>query len=127
MARRYGRCRRDQRLRSAVPHGHWRTTTFIAVLQLTGIVALIALDGPINGRSFQTYVDRGLIPDLRLGDIVIMDNLGVHKGPGFQAAIEAAGATVRYLPPCSPDFNPIEKASSTECKNIFIASGYELD
>ncbi|MBS1055132.1 IS630 family transposase, partial [Gluconobacter kondonii] len=112
MARCYGRCRRGQRLRSAVPHGHWKTTTFIAGLRLTGIVAPMVLDGPINGRSFQTYVDRVLVPDLRPGDIVIMDNLGSHKGPGVQAAIEAAGATVRYLPPYSPDFNPIEKAFS---------------
>jgi hypothetical protein len=94
MARRYGRCRRGQRLRSAVPQGHWRTTTFVAGLRLTGIVAPMVLDGPINGRSFQTYVDRVLMPDLRPGDIVIMDNLGSHKGPGVQAAIEAAGATV---------------------------------
>ena len=72
MARRYGRCRRGQRLRSAVPHGHWKTTTFVAGLRLTGIVAPMVLDGPINGRSFQTYVDRVLIPDLRPGDIVII-------------------------------------------------------
>ncbi|MFT8786883.1 MAG: IS630 family transposase [Gluconobacter oxydans] len=157
MARRYGRCRRGQRLRSAVPHGHWKTTTFIAGLRLTGIVAPMVLDGPINGRSFQTYVDRVLVPDLRPGDIVIMDNLGSHKGFGVQAAIEAAGATVRYLPPYSPDFNPIEKAFSklkahlrkaaertrdalwdrigtlidqitpTECANFFTAAGYEPD
>lgn len=157
MARCYGRCRRGQRLRSAVPHGHWKTTTFIAGLRLTGIVAPMVLDGPINGRSFQTYVDRVLVPDLRPGDIVIMDNLGSHKGPGVQAAIEAAGATVRYLPPYSPDFNPIEKAFSklkahlrkaaertrdalwdrigtlidqitpTECANFFTAAGYEPD
>ncbi|MBS1084087.1 IS630 family transposase, partial [Gluconobacter kondonii] len=156
-ARRYGRCRRGQRLRSAVPHGHWKTTTFIAGLRLTGIVAPMVLDGPINGCSFQTYVDRVLVPDLRPGDIVIMDNLGSHKGPGVQAAIEAAGATVRYLPPYSPDFNPIEKAFSklkahlrkaaertrgalwdrigtlidqitpTECANFFTAAGYEPD
>ncbi|AAW61140.1 Transposase (C-terminus missing) [Gluconobacter oxydans 621H] len=73
---------RDQKLRSAVPHGHWKTTTFIAGLRLTGIVAPMVLDSPINGRSFQTYVDRILVPDLRPGDIVIMDNLGSHKGPG---------------------------------------------
>lgn len=157
MARRYGRCRRGHRLRSAVPHGHWKTTTFIAGLRLTGIVAPMVLDGPINGRSFQAYVDRVLIPDLRPGDIVIMDNLGSHKGPGVQAAIEAAGATVRYLPPYSPDFNPIEKAFSklkahlrkaaertrdalwdrigtlidqitpTECANFFTVAGYEPD
>lgn len=84
----------------------------IAGLRLIGIVAPMVLAGPINGRSFQTYVDRVLIPDLRLGDIVIMDNLGPHKGPDVQAAIEAAGATIRYLPPYSPNFNPIEKAFS---------------
>ena len=157
MARRYGRCPRGQRLRSAVPYGHWKTTTFVAGLRLSGIVAPMVLDGPINGRSFQTYVDRVLIPDLRPGDIVIMDNLGSHKGPGVQAAIEAAGATVRYLPPYSPDFNPIEKAfsklkahlrkaaertrdalwdrigilidqvSPEECANFFTAAGYEPD
>jgi transposase len=157
MARRYGRCRRGQRLRSAVPHGHWKTTTFIAGLRLTGIVAPMVLDGPINGRSFQIWVDRVLIPDLRPGDIVIMDNLASHKRPGVRASIEAAGATVRYLPPYSPDFNPIEKAFSklkahlrkaaertrdalwdrigtlidqvtpTECANFFTAAGYEPD
>lgn len=117
----------------------------------------MVLDGPINGRSFQTYVDRVLIPDLQPGDIVIMDNLGSHKGPGVQAAIEAAGATVRYLPPYSPDFNPIEKAFSKlkahlrkaaertrdalwgrggilidpvtpkECANFLMAAGYDPD
>lgn len=157
MARHCGRCLRGQRLRSAVPHGHWKTTTFIAGLRLTGIVAPMVLDGPINSRSFQTYVDRVLIPDLRPGDIIIMDNLGSHKSPGVQAAIEAAGATVRYLPPYSPDFNPIEKAfsklkahlrkaaertrdalwnrigtlidqvSPAECANFFTAAGYEPD
>jgi hypothetical protein len=91
MARRYGRCARGQRLRSAVPHGHWKTTTFVAGLRLGGILAPMVLDGPINGRIFQTYVDRVLVSDLRPGDIVIMDNLGSHKGPGVQAAIEAAG------------------------------------
>jgi len=99
MARRHGRCRRGQRLRSAVPHGHWKTTTFIAGLRLTGIVAPMVLDGPISGRSFLTYVERVLVPDLRPGDIVVMDNLGSHKGPGVQAAIEAAGASLRFLPP----------------------------
>jgi len=155
MARRYGRCRRGQRLRSAVPHGHWKTTTFIAGLRLTGLVAPMVLDGPINGRSFQTYVERVLVPDLRPGDIVVMDNLGSHKGPGVQAAIEAVGASLRFLPPYSPDFNPIEMAFSklkahlrraaertreglwnrigslidqvapTECANFFTAAGYE--
>lgn len=93
MARRYGRCLRGQRQYSAVPQGHWETTAFIAGLRLTGIVAPMVLDGSINGRSFQVYVDRVLIPDQRPGDIVIMDNLGSHKGPGIQAAIEAAERT----------------------------------
>ena len=148
---------RNQKLRSAVPHGHWKTTTFVAGLRLTGIVAPIVLDGPINSRNFQTYVDRALIPDLRSGDIVIMDNLGSHKDPGVQVAIEAVGATVRYLSPYSPDFNPIKQAfsqlkvhlrkaaertrdalwdgigslidqvSPTGCANFFTAAGYEPD
>ena len=112
MARRYGRALRGQRLRSAVPHGHWKTTTFVAALRLAGMVAPMALDGPINGRSFQAYVDQVLVPELRPGDVVIMDNLGSHKGKGVRAAIEAAGARLLYLPPYSPDFNPIENAFS---------------
>ena len=112
MARRYGRAPRGERLRVGVPHGHWKTTTFVAGLRLTGMVAPMVLDGPINGVSFQAYVDQVFVPELRPGDIVIMDNLGSHKGAGVRDAIEAAGAGLLYLPPYSPDFNPIENAFS---------------
>jgi len=110
MARRYGRALRGQRLRASVPHGHWKTTTFVAGLRLTGLVAPFVLDGPINRDAFEVYVEKVLIPELRLGDVVVMDNLSSHKGPSVRALIEAAGATLLYLPPYSPDFNPIENA-----------------
>lgn len=112
MARRRGRAPRGERLRASVPHGHWKTTTLVAGLRLTGMVAPMVLDGPINGDAFQAYVDQVLIPELRPGDIVIMDNLGSHKRAGVRQAIEAAGARLLYLPPYSPDFNPIENAFS---------------
>ena len=112
MARRHGCCRRGQRLRVGVPHGHWKTTTFVAGLRTTGMVAPMVLDGPINAVAFQAYVEQVLIPELKPGDTVVMDNLGSHKGPQTLAAIEAAGASLLYLPPYSPDFNPIEKAFS---------------
>ena len=112
MARLRGRAPKGERLRAGIPHGHWRTTTFVAGLRLTGMVAPMVLDGPINGPTFQAYVDQVLVPELRAGDIVIMDNLGSHKGHGVRAAIEAAGAMLLYLPPYSPDFNPIENAFS---------------
>ncbi|MDR6287480.1 transposase [Methylopila jiangsuensis] len=112
MARTRGRAPRGERLRAAVPHGHWKTTTFVAGLRLSGMVAPMALDGPINGRSFQAYVDQVLVPELKPGDVVVMDNLGSHKGAGVRAAIKAAGAELLYLPPYSPDFNPIENAFS---------------
>jgi transposase len=110
MARLRGRAPRGERLRAGIPHGHWRTTTFVAGLRLTGMVAPMVLDGPINGHAFQAYVDQVLVPELRPGDIVIMDNLGSHKGRAVRAAIEAVGAMLLYLPPYSPDFNPIELA-----------------
>ena len=110
MARTHGRAPRGQRLRSPIPHGHWKTTTFVAGLRNSGMVAPMVLDGPINGVAFQAYVDQVLVPELRPGDIVILDNLGSHKGAGVRAAIEAAGASLLYLPPYSPDFNPIENA-----------------
>lgn len=155
MARKNGRAPRGERLRASVPHGHWKTTTFVAGLRLTGLTAPMVLDGPINGVWFQAYVDQVLVPTLAPGDIVVMDNLGSHKGAGVRKAIEAAGATLLYLPPYSPDFNPIEKALSklkallrkaaersvdalwnrigallnaftpTECANFFVAAGYE--
>jgi transposase len=112
MARRHGRCRRGERLRAGVPHGHWKTTTFVAGLRRIGMVAPMVLDGPINRIAFEAYAEQVLVPELRPGDIVVMDNLGSHKGPQVRAVIEAAGASLLYLPPYSPDFNPIEKAFS---------------
>jgi transposase len=155
MARRYGRALRGQRLRASVPHGHWKTTTFVAGLRLTGLVAPFVLDGPINRDAFEVYVEKVLVPELRLGDVVVMDNLSSHKGPSVRALIEAAGATLLYLPPYSPDFNPIENAfaklkallrkaaertidglwaaigrlidtfTPSECANYFTAAGYD--
>lgn len=157
MARRSGRAPKGRRLRAGVPHGHWKTTTFVGALRLSGMSAPMVLDGPINGRWFQAYVDQVLVPELKPGDVVIMDNLGSHKGAGVRRAIETAGATLLYLPPYSPDFNPIENAFSKlkahlrkaaertvdglwraigrivdlftpkECANFFKAAGYEPD
>jgi len=110
MARTHGRSPRGERLRAAIPHAHWKTTTFVAGPRTTGMIAPMVLDRPINGAAFQAYVDQVLVPELRPGDTVILDNLGSHKGPGVRAAIEAAGARLPYLPPYRPDFNPIENA-----------------
>ena len=110
MARRYGRAPRGQRLRVGVPHGHWKITTFVAGLRRSGLVAPFVLDGPINREAFEAYVGRVLVPELRAGDVVVMDHLSSHKGPSVRAMIEAAGARLLYLPPYSPDFNPIENA-----------------
>ena len=93
-----------------MPHGHWKTTTFTAGLRYDGLAAPMVLDGPMNGEAFLAYVEQALVPELRPGDIVIMDNLPAHKVHGVRQAIEAAGASLRYLPPYSPDFNPIEMA-----------------
>jgi len=155
MARLRGRAPRGERLRSPIPHGHWRTTTFVAGLRLTGIDAPMVIDGSINGESFLAYVRQVLVPTLSHGDIVIMDNLGSHKSAAVREAIETAGAELRFLPPYSPDFNPIENAFSKlkallrkaaartrdalwdavaaaldaftpdECANYFAAAGYE--
>jgi transposase len=157
MARMLGRAPRGERLRAAIPHGHWKTTTFVAGLRSSGMVAPMVLDGPINGAAFQAYVEQMLLPELRPGDTVIMDNLGSHKRPAVRAAIEGAGATLLYLPPYSPDFNPIENAfaqlkarlrkaaqrsveglwraigtavsafTPQECANYFAAAGYDRD
>lgn len=154
MARRYGRCRRGARLISKVPHGHWKTTTFVAGLRRDGVTAPFVVDCPMNGAIFLTYVERCLVPTLAPGDIVVMDNLAAHKVAGVRAAIEAAGAVPLYLPPYSPDLNPIEQAfaklkallrkaaarsiaalwakigelldafTAQECKNYFRNSGY---
>ncbi|SCW76039.1 Transposase [Sphingobium faniae] len=112
MTRSHGRCAKGERLRMGFPHGHRKTTTLVAGLRMTGMIAPMVLDGPINGDWFEAYVAQVLVPELRPGDIVIMDNLSSHKRPAVQLLIEGAGATLRFLPPYSPDFNPIEKAFS---------------
>jgi transposase len=91
------------------PYGHWHTTTFVCTWRTCGLVAPLVLDGPINGDAFRAWVQQALVPVLQPGDIVVMDNLGSHKVAGIAAAIEAVGAQVRYLPPYSPDYNPIEQ------------------
>jgi transposase len=110
MARRHGRSRRGQRVVAAVPHGHWKTTTFIAALRHHGLSAPCVFDGAINGARFLAYVQQGLAPSLRTGEVVVLDNLKAHKVKGVREAIEAAGASLLYLPPYSPDLNPIELA-----------------
>ena len=157
MARRHGRAPRGQRLRSSVPHGHWKTTTFIGGLRLSGMTAPMVLDGPMTGGWFLAYVEQVLVPTLRPGDIVILDNLAAHKNAAARQAIQAAGAELRFLPPYSPDLNPIENAFSKlkallrkaaartvdnlwvaiadaietfkplECQNYFAAAGYDAD
>jgi transposase len=154
MARLYGRSRRGQRCRAAIPHGHWQTTTFTGALRLSGMTAPMVLDGPMNGAAFKAYVEQVLAPTLAPGDIVVMDNLAAHKNAAVREAIEAVGAELCYLPPYSPDFNPIENAfaklkaslrkaaarsiddlwgaiaralpsfSPSECANYFAAAGY---
>lgn len=109
MVRTHGRCRRGERLRAKAPFGHWKTLTFLAALRCDRIDAPCVLDGPINGRSFLAYVEQFLIPTLKPGDIVILDNLGSHKGEAVRKAIRAAGARLLFLPPYSPDLNPIEQ------------------
>jgi transposase len=105
-----GWCERGQRLRAKVPHGRWRTMTFIAALRVDRIDAPCLFDGPINGASFLAYVEQVLVPTLAPGDIVVIDNLGSHKSKAVRAAIRAAGAKLIFLPPYSPDLNPIEQA-----------------
>jgi len=155
MARLYGRSPRGQRCRAPVPHGHWETTTFTGALRLQGLTAPMLLDGPMNATAFLAYVEQVLVPTLNAGDIVVMDNLPAHKPTGVRRAIEATGALLLYLPPYSPDFNPIEMAFSklkailkkiaartvpelwqavatslgsfnpAECRNYFTAAGYD--
>jgi transposase len=155
MTRSHGRCLRGQRLRMGAPHGHWKTTTFVGALTLRGMIAPFVLNGPINRDAFETYVEKVLVPELRPGDVVVMDNLSSHKGPRARALIEAAGAELHFLPPYSPDFNPIENAFAklkallrkagertieglwnaigrivtafrpAECANYFAACGYD--
>lgn len=146
--------RRGQRLRGFAPHGHWRTLTFLGALRLDRLTAPCVFDGPINGQCFRAYVEQQLVPALEPGDIVVMDNLGSHKSPAIKRLIRAAGARLWYLPPYSPDLNPIEQAFAkikhwmrcaqmrtieetwrhvghlvetikpTECENYFANAGY---
>lgn len=103
---------KGKRLRSFAPHGHWRTMTFLAALRCGGITAPCVFDGPINGECFRAYVDQQLVATLKPGDIVVMDNLGSHKSSAVREAIRAAGARLWFLPPYSPDLNPIEQTFS---------------
>lgn len=156
MTRSHGRCRKGERLRAKAPHGHWKTLTFLAALRHDRIDAPAVLDGPINAISFTAYVEQFLIPTLKPGDLVILDNLGSHKSQAARRAIRAAGAKLLFLPPYSPDLNPIEQVfaklktllkkaaersveatwrrigslldafSPSECANYFRNSGYAL-
>jgi transposase len=155
MARRYGRSPRGQRCVAPVPHGHWRTTTFVGALRATGLTAPMVLDGAMDGVAFDLYLEQVLVPTLQSGDIVVMDNLPAHKRAKVRSMLAAAGAQLLYLPPYSPDLNPIEMAfaklkaalrkaaarsrealyaaiartlatfSPKECKNYFSAAGYD--
>lgn len=155
MARLYGRSPRGQRCVGALPHGHWKTTTFVAALRATGMTAPMVLDGPMDGPAFEAYLTQVLVPTLRPGDIVVMDNLPAHKRAEVATTIKTAGAWLLYLPPYSPDLNPIEMAfaklkaalrkaaarsiealvnaiaaalatfSASECLNFFVAAGYD--
>jgi transposase len=110
MCRWYGRAPTGERLVGPVPYGHWKTTTFVAALRGSGLTAPLVIDGALNGDLFVAYVEQVLAPTLRPGDVVVMDNLSSHKRAGVRRAIEAAGGTLLYLPPYSPDLNPIEQA-----------------
>jgi transposase len=112
LVRQYGRCLRGRRLVSYAPHGHWKTTTFVAALRQDGFTAPMVLDGAMDGKAFLAYVQQVLVPTLKDGDLVVMDNLASHKRAGVRESIEAAGARLLYLPPDSPDLNPIELAFS---------------
>jgi len=110
MARLYGRAPRGERCVAPIPHGHWQTTTFVGALRATGMTAPMVLDGAMDGAAFELYVRQILVPTLRPGDVVVMDNLPAHKRTQIRGAIEAVGAQLMYLPPYSPDLNPIEMA-----------------
>ena len=112
MTRIRGRAKEGQRVVAKVPHGHWKTTTLVAALDQKGMRCSATLDGAVNGDAFEAFVRQVLVPTLTAGDMVVMDNLSSHKVAGIRQAIEAAGAELRYLPPYSPDLNPIELAFS---------------
>ena len=138
MARSHGRCSRGTRLIGRVPHGHWKTTTFVAALRHDGITAPFVVDRPMNGAIFRIYVERVLAPTLKPGDMVILDNLGSHKGNEARRIIEAQGARLVFLPPYSPDLNPIElafsklkallrKAGERSVEELWVRIGEALD
>lgn len=110
MIRHYGWAPRGERLVDAAPHGHWHTTTFVAGLRRSGVIAPLVLDGPMTGQAFRAYVEQFLAPELRPGDVVVMDNLAAHKVAGVREAIKAVGVSILPLPAYSPDLNPIEQA-----------------
>jgi transposase len=127
MTRRYGRARRGPRLVAAVPHGHWKTTTLLAALRHDRITAPGVFDGAINGERFRAWVEQALAPTLRPGDLVIMDNLAAHKVQGVRTVIEARGARLLYLPPYSPDLNPIEQVFAKLKALLRIAATRTVD
>ena len=112
MTRTRGYAPRGQRLVDAAPHRHWHTTTFVGALTARGFIAPLVLDGAVNGEWFRAYVEQVLVPELRRGDVVVMDNLGSHTLARVRAAVEAAGCRLLFLPPYGPDLNPIENAFS---------------
>jgi transposase len=125
LTRRRGRALRGQRVVEAVPHGHWKTTTLIAALDASGMRCAMVLDGAVNALAFEAFVREVLVPTLRPGDLVILDNLSSHKGPRVAQLIRAAQAEVVYLPPYSPDLNPIENAFS-KFKQILRSLGLRI-
>jgi transposase len=127
MARLRGWAPKGERCRAAIPHGHWKTITFVGGLTLAGFVAPMLLDGPMDGQSFLAWVEQMLAPTLRPGDIVVMDNLAAHKVAGVRQAIEARGAELRYLPPYSPDLNPIENAFAKLKAHVRKSAARTLD
>lgn len=127
MARLRGWARKGERCRAPIPHGHWKTITFVGALTLSGIVAPMLLDGPMDGECFLAWIEQMLVPTLRPGDIVVMDNLPAHKVAGVRQAIEAAGARLLYLPPYSPDFNPIELGFSKLKAHVRKAAARTID
>ena len=127
MARLRGWAARGEHCCAAIPHGHWKTVTFVGGLTLTGFVAPMLLDGPMDGECFRAWVEQMLAPTLRPSDIVVMDNLAAHKVAGVRQAIEACGAELRYLPPYSPDLNPIENAFAKLKAHVRKSAARTLD
>jgi transposase len=127
MTRPVGRAPRGERVVGRVPHGHWKTTTMISAVRLDGPRACATLDGPVDADTFLAYVALVLVPALRAGDVVVLDNLAAHKAAGVAEAINAAGATVLYLPPYSPDLNPIENMWSKVKSHLRSAAARTLD